>query len=205
MRWTLPLGAELELLEDFIPTAERGTLFSQLQLAVPWQKGTIRIAGKDYPEPRLSAWIGDPDAVYTYSGRTNDPTPWPPVLADLRSRIASQVDAAFNSVLCNLYEDGSHSMGMHSDAEPELGRDPVIASLSLGATRRFQLRRRKPRAGAAEASDSHAKLDLDLTDGSLLIMRGTLQTHYRHGVPKQLRVTAARINLTFRHVLPRAL
>ena len=123
------------------------------------------------------------------------PSPWPPVVGELRARVSAQLGVTFNSVLCNLYEDGRNSMGLHADAEPELGPNPVIASLSLGATRRFQLRHRKLR---------DEKLDLDLQAGSLLIMRGTLQTHYRHGVPKQLRVLEPRINLTFRRIVSSA-
>ena len=192
MRWELSDGAELELLENFIAPADQARMFDEIAAAVPWQTRSIHIAGRIIPEPRQTAWIGDPDASYTYSGRLNVPTPWPPVLAALRERLCVQLGAAFNSVLCNLYEDGRHSMGLHADAEPELGPNPLIASVSLGATRRFQLRHRTLRDD---------KLDLDLCSGSLLVMRGTLQKHYRHGVPKQLRVAEPRINLTFRRIL----
>jgi alkylated DNA repair dioxygenase AlkB len=191
MRWELLDGAELELIERFIAPAEQSRLFAEVAAAVPWQTSSIRIAGRVIPEPRRTAWIGDPGASYTYSGRMNVPTPWPPVLGALRQRLCAELGAGFNSVLCNLYEDGRHSMGLHADAEPELGPNPIIASVSLGATRRFQLRHRKLR---------DEKLDLDLDSGSLLIMRGTLQTHYRHGVPKQLRCAEPRINLTFRRI-----
>jgi len=192
MRWQLLDGAELELIEDFISPAAQPDLYARVAAAVQWQTRSIRIAGRLIPEPRQTAWVGDAGAIYTYSGRVNEPTPWPPVLQALRERLCRELDAPFNSVLCNLYADGRHSMGLHADAEPELGPNPLIASLSLGATRRFQLRHRKLR---------DEKLDLDLPSGSLLVMRGTLQTHYRHGVPKQLRVIAPRINLTFRHIL----
>lgn len=192
MRFRLLDGAELELIEGFIPVSEQSRLYAELAVAVPWQTRSIRIAGREIPEPRQTAWIGDPGARYTYSGRLNVPTPWPPVLAALRERVCVELNATFNSVLCNLYVDGRSSMGLHADAEPELGPNPLIASLSLGAVRRFQLRHRKLR---------EEKLDLDLPSGSLLVMRGTLQTHYRHGVPKQLRVLEPRINLTFRRIL----
>jgi len=185
-------GAELELIEGFIAPDEQGRTYAELMAAVPWQTRSIRIAGRLIPEPRQTAWIGDPGAVYTYSGRQNEPTPWPAVLSGLRARLTAQLGVAFNSVLCNLYADGRNSMGLHADAEPELGPNPLIASLSLGATRRFQLRHRKLR---------DEKLDIDLPTGSLLVMRGTLQTHYRHGVPKQLRVQESRINLTFRRIV----
>jgi alkylated DNA repair dioxygenase AlkB len=110
----------------------------------------------------------------------------------LRARVSERACEAFNSVLCNLYRDGHDSMGLHSDAEPELGENPVIGSVSLGAVRRFQLRHRKRR---------EAKLDIDLPSGSLLVMRGTTQHHYRHGISKQPSVVTPRINLTFRRIL----
>jgi alkylated DNA repair dioxygenase AlkB len=191
MRWQLKDGGELELYTGFIPEQERAPLFAALHAAVAWQIREIRIAGRLMMEPRLTAWIGDADAVYTYSGRRNAPEPWPPVLGELRARICQFTHEPFNSVLCNLYRDGRDSMGMHADRERELRDNPVIASLSLGATRRFQLRHR---------SDRTARLDLDLEDGSLLVMRGALQHYYRHGVPKQPTVTEPRINLTFRRV-----
>jgi len=193
VKWELADDGQLELLPDFIPAAAREELFERLRQAVPFEAKQIRIMGRSVDQPRLTAWIGDASAVYTYSGVRNVPAPWPEVLAELRDRVAAVTGAPFNSVLCNLYRDGRDSMGMHSDSERELGRNPVIASLSLGAARRFQLRHRKRR---------DAGLDLELPDGSLLIMRGGLQHHYRHGVPKQPKIEGARINLTFRQVNP---
>ena len=195
MHWELPDNALIELIEGFVPADQRQALFNACVDAIPFESKTIRILGKNVLSPRLSAWVGDPGAVYRYSGTHNVPHPWPDVLAELRTRITAAADAPFNSVLCNLYRDGNDSMGMHSDSERELGQNPVIASLSLGAVRRFQLRHRKRR---------DARLDLDLPDGSLLIMRGELQHHYRHGVPKQPNVRGARLNLTFRYVEPAA-
>ena len=194
MRWQLLDGGELELWADFIVESEQAELFAALAGVVPWQQREIQMFGRSTLEPRETAWIGDPKAVYTYSGRINEPAPWPHVLQTLRERVSERAGAAFNSVLCNLYRNGSDSMGLHSDAERELGENPVIASLSLGATRRFQLRHRKRR---------EAKLDIDLPSGSLLVMRGATQHHYRHGVPKQPSVRAPRINLTFRRIITR--
>jgi alkylated DNA repair dioxygenase AlkB len=191
MHWSLPDDAQLELWPDFVPLAERASLFTHLHAALPWQSRAIRIAGRDVLEPRLTAFIGDAEAGYTYSGRYNAPDAWPEALQALRIRVSEVAGAAFNCVLCNFYRDGRDSMGMHADNEAELGVRPSIASLSLGATRRFQLRHRK---------SPDARLDLDLVDGSLLVMRGDIQTHYRHGVPKQLAIHAPRINLTFRLV-----
>jgi alkylated DNA repair dioxygenase AlkB len=196
MHWQLLDGGELELIAPFIAPDACAALFDAVRAAVPWQEREIRIAGRWIKEPRLTAWIGDADAAYTYSGRLNTPEPWPDVIGELRRDVGAAVGSrdAFNSVLCNLYRDGRDSMGMHADKEPELGEAPLIASLSLGATRRFQLRHRR------ERTDDRAKLDLELHAGSLLIMRGSLQQHYRHGVPKQLGVSEPRINLTFRRI-----
>ena len=191
MRWELPDDGIVELVEDFVPASDSAELFRALCDAIPFESKTIRILGREIVSPRLSAWVGDPGAVYRYSGTHNLPQPWPESLAALRVQVAQRCAAPFNSVLCNLYRDGADSMGMHSDSERELGRNPVIASVSLGAVRRFQLRHRKQR---------DAKLDLDLPPGSLLIMRGALQHHYRHGVPKQPAIRAARLNLTFRYI-----
>jgi alkylated DNA repair dioxygenase AlkB len=194
MRWQLLDGGELELLPDFIAHSEQAALFDALARDVPWQQREIKMFGRAVLEPRETAWIGDPDAVYTYSGRANEPAPWPPVLAALRARVSERTGAPLNCVLCNRYRDGSDSMGFHADAEHELGRNPVIASLSLGAVRRFQLRHKK-------RTDAQGKLDIDLPSGSLLIMRGTTQHHYRHGVPKQPKILEPRINLTFRRII----
>jgi alkylated DNA repair dioxygenase AlkB len=192
MRWELCAGGELELIAGFIAPAPAAALFDDLRAAVAWQARSIRIAGRMVAEPRLTAWIGDPEAHYTYSGRPNHPEPWPDALRALRDHISAATGEVLNCVLCNFYRDGSDSMGMHSDAEPELGPRPFIASLSLGATRRFQMRHRRLK---------EPRLDLELESGSLLLMRGTLQQHFRHGVPKQRAIEAPRINLTFRRIL----
>lgn len=192
VRWELIDGGLLELMPSFLPSDACVAWFERVRAAVPFERRQIRILGRTVDQPRLSAWIGDPDAAYTYSGVRNEPLAWPDVLRELRDAVSAAAGSEFNSVLCNLYRDGRDSMGMHADAERELGLEPVIASVSLGAVRRFQLRHRKRK---------DARLDLDLPDGSLLIMRGALQRHYRHGVPKQPSVTLPRINLTFRKVM----
>jgi alkylated DNA repair dioxygenase AlkB len=190
-RWELPDEGVVELIPGFVPEEQCAARFDALRAEVPFEEKRIRILGREIPQPRLTAWIGDPGAVYRYSGIQNDPLPWPAPLSELRDRASELAGVRFNSVLCNLYRSGADSMGRHSDKERELGPNPVIASVSLGAVRRFQLRHRKRR---------DVGLDLDLPDGSLLIMRGALQHHYRHGVPKQPNVTGARINLTFRWI-----
>ena len=142
--------------------------------------------------PRLSCWIGDPDAVYTYSHTRFEPQPWTPALRELRDSLSQACGEVYNSVLCNLYRDGHDAMGWHSDSEPELGDAPVIASLSFGATRRFRLRHKRDSARVPKST---------LQSGSLLLMAGATQNHYRHDLPRTARECGARINLTFRRIL----
>jgi alkylated DNA repair dioxygenase AlkB len=182
-------GAELALDPDWLPSDRAGALFTTLRAASGWEVHRIRLFGRELDSPRLSCWIGDPGVVYAYSGTRFQPRPWPAVLLPVRARLHAELGIDFNSVLANLYRDGRDSMGWHSDDEPELGPRPVIASLSLGATRRFVL---KPRR------DPGDKLALDLPSGSLLLMRGDTQRHYRHALPRTTREVGPRINLTFR-------
>ena len=189
----LPL-VELSFDPLFLPAAEATALLQQLTAEVPWEQRAIRMFGQQLPQPRLTAWYGDPEARYTYSGLTWEPRPWTPPLLALRHRIEAATQAQFNSVLLNLYRDGRDSMGWHADDEPELGPAPIIASLSLGATRRFRLR---PHGGRAQAP-----FGLDLPAGSLLLMGGSTQQHWQHALPKTSRPVGPRLNLTFRWVQP---
>ena len=193
----LPLpGADLLFDPTFLDAAEAGELLGHLMAAAAWEQRTIRLFGQDFPQPRLTAWYGDPEAQYTYSSLTWEPRPWLPALAALRQRLETATHTRYNSVLLNLYRDGGDSMGWHADDEPELGPAPVIASLSLGAVRRFRLR---PRAGL-----THAPFGIDLPAGSLLLMRGPTQQHWQHALPKTTRPVGLRLNLTFRWVGPAA-
>ncbi len=170
---------------------EADALMRALRAGVDWKQGAIAMLGREVLEPRLTAWFGDAD--YTYSGRTMRAAPWPAPLAALHARLDRAAGARFNAVLLNLYRDGKDSMGLHSDDEPELGIDPVIASVSLGAERRFVL---VPKKKAAR----DRALEVTLAHGSLLVMAGTCQHHYRHGLPKQPGA-GERINLTFRRIV----
>lgn len=190
-------GADVVLDRDWLPPAAAASLFADLLAVVPWEVHRLRLFGREVAAPRLSCWIGDPDARYRYSGTDFAPRPWPPALLPLRPRLRARTGVDFNSVLANLYRDGGDAMGWHSDDEPELGAQPVIASLSLGATRRFVL---KPRAGRASGGGAQ-RLSLDLAPGSLLLMRGDTQRNYRHALPRTSRVVGPRINLTFRRVV----
>ena len=188
---TLP-DAELAFDPQWLAAADADALLAALREAVPWEVHRIRLFGREHASPRLSCWIGDPDASYRYSGTRFEPHPWSPVLDPVRKRLAAELGIGFNSVLANRYRDGRDAMGWHSDNEAELGPAPVIASLSLGATRRFVLKHRV---------DPARKLAIELPHGSLLVMAGATQQHYRHGLPRTARPVGERINLTFRRIL----
>jgi alkylated DNA repair dioxygenase AlkB len=184
-------GAELGLDPAWLTRTEADVLFDALSVGIVWEAHRIRMFGREVVSPRLSCWIGDPGAAYTYSHMRFEPNPWPPALRPIRGRLRETLGIDFNSVLANRYRDGSDAMGWHSDDEPELGRQPVIASVSLGATRRFALKSR---------DDGCCRLALDLPHGSLLVMRGDTQTRYRHALPRTARPVDERINLTFRRI-----
>jgi len=160
--------------------------FAALVEQITWEQRDITLFGRTVPTPRLTSWMGD--APYVYSGVVNDPAPEPPRLTAIRARLVAELGVAFNSCLANLYRDGSDSMGWHRDNEPELGPRPVIASVSLGARRRFAFRHRA----------SGRRWTFDLGEGDLLVMRDDAQSAYEHAVPKTARVLGPRLNLTFR-------
>ena len=195
----LPLpGAELALIERWLAPEEADGLLAELLAAIRWENHRIRIFGREVASPRLSCWIGDPGASYVYSGTRFDPHPWPAPLAAVRARVEQACGASFNSVLANLYRNGDDAMGWHSDDEPELGERPVIASLSLGAERKFRLRPRRPRGEPARRDDIRG---LVLGHGSLVRMAGDTQRHYLHDLPRARGVAQPRLNLTFRRIL----
>lgn len=175
--------------------APPSVLFDTLFDSLAWRQEDIVLFGRKLRQPRLLAWYGDADAVYRYSGVQHEPLPWTEVLAGLRQRLERLTAARFNSVLANLYRDHRDSMGLHADDEPELGKRPVIASLSLGAERVFRLRHRHRR--------DLRPVRMLLPAGSLLVMAGDTQVNWKHEVPKQALPCGPRINLTFRQILPR--
>ena len=159
---------------------------------VAWRHDTLRMYGRDVPIPRLQAWYGDPETDYTYSGLLLVPEAWIPPLLALRTVVEHFADHSFDSVLCNRYRDGADGLSWHADDEPELGPEPVIASVSLGAPRVFALRRR----------DDHAERhDVVLGDGDVLVMRGRTQACWEHAVPKTRRPVGERVNCTFRRIV----
>jgi alkylated DNA repair dioxygenase AlkB len=189
-RWNLDDGGALTLREDWLASAKAARVFGTLLEEIDWKQRSIRMMGREVLQPRLTAWYGD--AAYTYSGVTLAPLPWTPLLSELRDHLVADVGERFNSVLCNMYRTGADSMGLHSDDEKELGPHPVIASVSLGAARRFVLRHKRRTV---------PPVTIDLTHGSLLVMGGTAQTFWKHAVPKDPSTTGPRINLTFRRIL----
>lgn len=184
---------DLRLWPSAFEAAETPVLFADLRRTIDWQQEEILIFGAPRQVPRLVAWHGDPEARYTYSGTVHEPRPWMPVLERIRDRVHRLTGAKFNAVLLNLYRDGRDGMGWHADDEPELGPEPVIASVSFGASRRFCLRHRRRK---------DLRRELLLADGSLLLMAGQTQRHWVHAVPKTSRPAGERINLTFRLVRP---
>ena len=188
---TTPLRDGGTLLYDaaFFPPAEADALYATLLRETAWKQEV----GRGRPFPRLTAWYADDRLAYRYSGVTHIGAGWTPTLLDIKQRIEPVAGGTFNSVLLNRYRHGRDSIGMHADDEPELGTDPVIASISLGAVRTFVLRHRKTRE----------KRTLLLAHGSLLVMAGTCQHHWLHGVPKTEEPVGERINLTWRRILQR--
>ncbi|EAR55511.1 alkylated DNA repair protein [Photobacterium sp. SKA34] len=173
---------------QFLNLQQSEQYFQQLKSELNWQQEHITLFGKSVLQPRLQTWLGD--AVYTYSGLTMHPQPWTSAILDLKTQCEQQAQTRFNSVLGNLYRDGEDYMGWHQDNERELGHQPVIASLSFGATRQFVFKHKITKE----------KIAFQLTPGSLLIMAGETQQHWQHALPKTKRVNEPRINLTFRYI-----
>jgi alkylated DNA repair dioxygenase AlkB len=182
----LPCDGIVRLHEDALAEADARRLFDELMAVTPWRQEIATVMGRRVPIPRLTAWHGE--VGYVYSGIRMTTAPWNAPLLKIKAVAEACAGQAFNSVLLNLYRDGRDSVSWHADNEPGLGHDPVIASVSLGATRRFQMKHR----GRDE------RLTLDLPLGSCLVMAGATQHHWLHQVPKTSRPVGARINLTFR-------
>jgi len=185
-------GGELYYIPDFLERAESDLLFQTLHNTLEWRQDRVFIAGEWRIQPRLSAWYGDPTAVYTYSGLKLAPMYWTEELRHLKNRIELTTNNSFNSVLCNMYRDGTDSMGWHADNEKELGVKPIIASISLGEVRTFKLKHKV---------DTHKKLDMRPEAGSLLIMSDATQENWLHAIPKTKKQMGIRINLTFRNIV----
>ncbi len=189
-RLSLP-DAELGHWPDFLAAPAAQDLFRELETTAPWEQSLIRIAGRPLTIPRLNVWYGDPSTNYSYSGTRLASHPWTPTLAALRGQVETITGQRFNSALLNCYRSGRDSVDWHSDDEAVLGPEPVIATLSLGVARRFEMRHR---------SQAGLRRQLVLESGSLLLMAGPMQRHWRHRVPKESAVEGARISITLRLV-----
>ncbi|KGK59702.1 DNA methylase [Xanthomonas cannabis pv. phaseoli] len=190
MKIPVPLpGAQVQWWRGWLQAAAADALLQTLLTQVQWEVHRIRMFGRVVDSPRLSSWIGDPEASYRYSGTQFSPQPWLDALQPLRARLQEDTGRPFNSVLVNRYRSGNDAMGWHSDDEPELGAQPLIASVSLGATRRFAFKHR---------DDAALKQTLELGHGDLLLMGGDTQRCYKHALPRTARPVGERINLTFR-------
>lgn len=183
---------ELHFWESCLTLADSDSYFQQLLQELDWQQDHLTLGKRVIPIPRLQAWYGDANTTYTYSGLTMNPKPWTDTLKILKNRCEELAGKTFNSVLANQYRDGNDSVSWHADDEPELGHNPVIASLSLGDSRTFQLKHQTKKHLPTQK--------LELTHGSLLIMKGETQHHWKHQIAKTKRVKQPRINLTFRYV-----
>jgi alkylated DNA repair dioxygenase AlkB len=176
---------------SFLSILESIALFEEV-IELPWKQEPIMMFGKQVMQPRLTCWVGLPEAKIRYSGIEMLPTPYTPKMFALNNRLATLLEVPFNGVLLNWYRDGQDSMGWHADDESYQGPEPTIASISLGATRRFDLKSK---------TDDKETYHLPLENGSLLVMAGSTQNHYKHQIPKSKTVVGPRINLTFRRIL----
>ena len=186
---TMPDG-EVAIYRNFFNRIESDQIFQALLSKIKWRQDKMKLYGKEYELPRLTAWYGDDGKSYTFSGIPMNPDAWTHTLLSVKSRIEEVTQAKFNSVLLNLYRTERDGVSWHSDDEPELGKNPMIASVSFGETRRFQLRHKLDK--------SLDKVEITLTHGSLLIMKGSTQHLWQHQIPKTAKSLQERINLTFR-------
>jgi len=185
----LPKDGEVFFYPALFNKAESDRLFKSLIANILWQQDQIKFFGKMINLPRLTAWYGENNKPYTYSGIPMNPHPWTPDLLEIKSKIEAIAKVNFSSVLLNRYRDGKDSVAWHCDDEPELGINPVIGSVSFGATRVFKLR---------HLSDKHLVEKIELTHGSFVLMKGETQHKWEHEIPKTSKPLTERINLTFR-------
>lgn len=187
----LPCDGEAYYCRAWLNQEQANFYYDQLLRDIQWQNDTLKIYGKTIISRRKTAWYGDAGAVYAYSGVKRFPLTWTPALLQIQKLLESACETTFNACLLNYYHDGLDGMSWHSDNEKELGKQPVIASLSLGAERRFLFRHK---LGGMQT-------ELLLENGSLLLMRGLCQQYWKHSLPKSSKILQGRINLTFRNIL----
>jgi alkylated DNA repair dioxygenase AlkB len=191
MQNLLPKDGEVYFYPDCFTKEERVSLFEELKTTVRWKQEPIKIFGRELMQPRLTAWYGDENKPYSYSGITMQPEGWTPALELIKNRIEELSGIRYTSALLNYYRNQQDSMGWHRDNEKELGHNPVIGSVSFGEAREFQFR---------HYYEKTLKKSILLTDGSFLLMKGSTQHYWEHALPKRSRVLGGRINLTFRKI-----
>lgn len=187
-------GARLQYWPEWLQAKDAERCFELLQSDLDWQQPELRLYGRSVPIPRRQVWMGDAHCSYRYSGLLFEPVPWHPLVLQLTNQLNQQTGLGFNAVLLNWYANGQEHMGWHSDDEPELGRAPQIASLSLGEERWFELSHKT----------QGMQFKLMLQHGSLLLMGGDCQRFWRHRVAKMAKAQQGRINLTFRKMIKTA-
>lgn len=182
-------NADIVYFPDFYSIEDSNKIFESLKIEIPWQQDNITVFGKKYQQPRLTSLFGNEAKPYSYSNITMQPNQWTADLLAIKNNIELACKTEFSTVLLNLYRDGKDSNGWHSDDEKELGKNPIIASLSFGAERFFYLKNKY---------DPSLKHKLLLQNGSLLLMRGETQHFWKHQIAKTAKPIEPRINLTFR-------
>ena len=190
VNYDLP-DAEIRYFPTFFTPSKADFLLDQLLRTIEWKQNTIKMYGKENPVPRLEAWYGDTGKSYAYSGIKMEPRPWTDDLLFIKKSIEAKAGVIFNSVLINYYRNGQDRVAWHSDDEKELGRNPIIASVSLGAERNFKLRHKHYKS-------NDQKEQIILNHGSFLLMEGTTQHNWMHEIPRTAKPIGPRINLTFR-------
>lgn len=181
--------ASITYYPNFFNKETADIFFEELKSTIPWQQDQIVVFGKKYEQPRLTALFGNAGKSYHYSNISMQPHPWNSLLLNIKSQIEAITNTTFTTVLLNLYRDEKDSNGWHADNEKELGKNPIIASVSLGAERFFHLKHN---------SNKNQKQKILLEHGSLLVMKGTTQHFWKHQIAKTSQPTGPRINLTFR-------
>ena len=182
---------EIDLYQDKRLEEKKDLWFKSCLHDLNWETGFIKIFGKTHQIPRLQAWYADNEIEYTYSGKKLQRHNWNNLLLEIKEKIENITSFKFNSVLANLYRDGNDSMGLHSDDEKELGKKPVIASLSLGESREIYFKHKNKKLN----------LIIPQASGQLIVMHGKTQEYWKHEIKKTKKIKKPRINLTFRNII----
>ena len=187
----IPYDGELFYVNNCIDLQQADIYFEKLSTQIEWERDEFLMYGKRIISKRKVAWYGSKEFDYAYSGIHRKAKPWTKELLALKGIIEKESSDTFNSCLLNLYHDGLEGMGWHSDNEKELEPGATIASLSLGSARKFSFKHK----------ESKETISLTLENGSLLLMKGSIQKHWLHQLPKSKKINSPRINLTYRSII----